>query len=893
MSALLWTLGCVPQSVRGRIRNSLPTLVQKAVAQALVSPGLKERETERQRKKKAKQDERQRKKEEREKQNILMRQLNILVRQLEVRLWSGFASIAVDELERIRNLDSSPAKTRAAAAWALAKWNVQRKSYVQALDDVAVIREAVRLENAPLKLKETLLEVECYIQTGDTPRARLLISNALEIWPSHPWLCIAMASTYRSSPQDDEDIGVLDWLNRMYEDAGLLPLAKINQGRPLRIDNLTTSTSPPTYCTAGPKVSVIMPAYNAGNTIKFALESLLAQTWHNIELIVVDDASTDNTPEVVQEIALRDKRVTLLRQAENLGAYSARNRGLAKSSGSFVRVHDADDWSHPEAIYLQVSRIISGEDRVNVSRCVRVTQDMQPIFYPKTAELVRMNTSSILYPREELCALGGWDEVRFGADTELAERYERRYGIAISKSCELLPPLSFVLSTDCNLTSDKDTGTSSLVYGARREYTEAFRYWHDVSGVTGLYKWPLPLTERPFPVPSICKRFQKQEHFDIVLQSDFALPGGTRSCNENMLLAAQRAQLRIGCVHSPRVENAGKDIDVRLRRLIHNGVAQSLVPGEEFSCDLLIFHHPPILENIPDRLPRAHARNCVLVYNQLPVTRAKGGRVVYDPETVAMRATRISGVEPLIAPISPLVRGMLSEQAGRATLHDWIPLLIDHADWRRTTADVDMTRRPIVGRHSRDQIDKWPSDPASLRSAYCADSDLEVRILGGAKCAETTIGELPGNWRVLAFDGQDPKEFLQSLDFYVHFPHEEMFEAFGRGPMEAMATGVVAILPPQFEVTFGDAAVYAEPSQVLEVIEHIWNDKHRYQSQVERGFSYVERHCSYLSFLERLGEFHRFASPVHARETTSRSRKSLVADGCGMQTARKLVAGRA
>ena len=83
----------------------------------------------------------------------------------------------------------------------------------------------------------------------------------------------------------------------------------------------------------GPLVTVIVPAFNAASTIANALTSLLAQSWRNLEIIVVDDASTDHTAEVVESI--HDQRITLLRQPTNLGAYAARNRALAAASGDY------------------------------------------------------------------------------------------------------------------------------------------------------------------------------------------------------------------------------------------------------------------------------------------------------------------------------------------------------------------------------------------------------------------------------------------------------------------------------------------------------------------------------------------------------------------------------
>src|SRR5581483_2806371 len=93
-------------------------------------------------------------------------------------------------------------------------------------------------------------------------------------------------------------------------------------------------------------VSVIMPAFNAAATIRSAIESVLAQAWRELELIVVDDGSTDETAQIVSEIAARDSRVHLLKQA-NSGVAAARNNGIREARGEFIAPIDADDICFP------------------------------------------------------------------------------------------------------------------------------------------------------------------------------------------------------------------------------------------------------------------------------------------------------------------------------------------------------------------------------------------------------------------------------------------------------------------------------------------------------------------------------------------------------------------
>jgi glycosyltransferase involved in cell wall biosynthesis len=108
-----------------------------------------------------------------------------------------------------------------------------------------------------------------------------------------------------------------------------------------------------------PLVSVVVPAYNAASTIGETLLSVLSQTYRNLEVLVVDDGSTDETAAVVQSFTGRDQRVRLI-QKPNGGVASARNAGIAASNGEFVAFIDADDLWHPTKIRKQVSVLVAG-----------------------------------------------------------------------------------------------------------------------------------------------------------------------------------------------------------------------------------------------------------------------------------------------------------------------------------------------------------------------------------------------------------------------------------------------------------------------------------------------------------------------------------------------------
>jgi len=90
-------------------------------------------------------------------------------------------------------------------------------------------------------------------------------------------------------------------------------------------------------------VSVIMPAYNASKYISESISSVLTQTYSNLELIVIDDCSTDNTVHIVKKILQDEDRLSLIENKENSGPGISRNKGIKKSRGQYVAFLDSDD----------------------------------------------------------------------------------------------------------------------------------------------------------------------------------------------------------------------------------------------------------------------------------------------------------------------------------------------------------------------------------------------------------------------------------------------------------------------------------------------------------------------------------------------------------------------
>jgi len=176
--------------------------------------------------------------------------------------------------------------------------------------------------------------------------------------------------------------------------------------------------------TAAPLVSICMPCFNAAPWVGAALDSALAQTHAPIEIIVVDDGSTDETPAILD--GYRAHGVKIIRQA-NAGHSTAANRALAEATGPYVKFLDADDLLHPKMVARQVAALAGRTDAVALGEWARFYTDpaeatFNPLPMYRTAlpadwltEELRggkpmMQCAMFLIPRAILQRTGGWDE---------------------------------------------------------------------------------------------------------------------------------------------------------------------------------------------------------------------------------------------------------------------------------------------------------------------------------------------------------------------------------------------------------------------------------------------------------------------------------------------------
>jgi glycosyltransferase involved in cell wall biosynthesis len=173
-----------------------------------------------------------------------------------------------------------------------------------------------------------------------------------------------------------------------------------------------------------PLVSVIIPAYNAQRFLQMTLSSARAQTYGELEIIVVNDGSTDGTPEIAESVALVDKRVRVVHQ-KNSGVAAARNRGIAEARGKYIAPLDADDLWHPQNVALQIEAINAAGSATAVSYAWYVSIDefgrilwdcpqytlhlRREVFLAQIDGNFIGNGSCVLMRRSAVEAVGGYD----------------------------------------------------------------------------------------------------------------------------------------------------------------------------------------------------------------------------------------------------------------------------------------------------------------------------------------------------------------------------------------------------------------------------------------------------------------------------------------------------
>jgi len=273
-----------------------------------------------------------------------------------------------------------------------------------------------------------------------------------------------------------------------------------------------------------PRVSVIIPVFNGGKFIGQAIDSVLKQTFRDLEIVVVDDGSTDETPSVVAQFS---DRILYLRQ-ENQGVSVARNTGIEAARGDYLAFLDADDVWLPHKLQRQVE-CLNKQSNVSAVGCghyvadreLNVLEEKIPLHSQSPLDdllLFRSNhglcSSTLLVKKNVIYRVGNFDpSLSTSADWDLAIRIAHRYEVAF-----VAEALVYYRQHDANMHQNvgrmerdmrvvlgkafaipDQQGSSSL---RRRAYSNLYRvlagsYWHSGEALSAVRCLLLSIVRRP------------------------------------------------------------------------------------------------------------------------------------------------------------------------------------------------------------------------------------------------------------------------------------------------------------------------------------------------------------------------------------------------------------
>lgn len=537
-----------------------------------------------------------------------------LLKQIKYHLYNlGFIEKGLEDLEAYIQQANDPSLKRI-AAWEMVLWHANqynKRDATVALEYLPLAKEGVLQPDQQRRI--AIIKAELLDQTGEREKARKVLFDVLK--------SAEHADTYLALANLEADIkDRFVYINKAFSRYHLDNIATDGTGQ---YDGLQTIKIHQDIGD-GPLISVIIPAYNAGDGIRVAIESILDQTWQHIELIIVDDHSPDNTLEIVQEYAEKDSRIKVLQTPQNSGPYIARNIALKAASGEFVTVNDSDDWSHASKLEIQVKHLMANKDVIaNTSEHARITEDMKLYRRGTPGKYIFSNMSSIMFRRKPVMEeIGFWDSVRFAADGEFKRRLLKSFGTRAYVDLAS-GPLSLPRQAVTSLTGSSAFGYNGFFMGVRKEYVESLESYHQKADDLR-YNYPMKVRPYPVPEPMWPVREEKADgvrKFDLVIASDFRAFKDPDWQVFNDCLQVQA--LRAGLVQINAYDfTMPKKIEEAIRQKLDGNHLQMLVYGEKIAAEQAVFIRPTVYQYAQKYLPELTVERLTVVLTEPPDSQA-------------------------------------------------------------------------------------------------------------------------------------------------------------------------------------------------------------------------------------------------------------------------------
>ncbi|MGX6604147.1 glycosyltransferase [Micromonosporaceae bacterium Da 78-11] len=602
------------------------------------------------------------------------------------------------------------------------------------------------------------------------------------------------------------------------------------------------------------RISVVVTAYRPDQGLLTAVRSILTQTWANVEVVLVDDASPPEFDEMLRAATGLGERIRLVKLPVNAGTYAARNAGLDAAGGEFVTFQDSDDWSHPRRLELQVRPLLA-DRRVVATTSEGLAVTDQLILTRPGVRSGRFNPSSLLFRRGVvLPKIGYFDPVRKAADSEYIGRIQAVFGASAVRHLEDSLPLALIRLSANSLSRSEIK--PHWMHPARVAYSSAYLRQHQLIsvGAAPAYR-SADAADRPFPAPGhlLGAEPDRLREYDVLVVADWRFLEGTQRTAIDEIRALVAAGLRVAVLQQESyraVYLRRAPLCAPVQDMLNDGLIDQVSAQERVEVALVLIRQAAVLQFTAGEQSRVRVRRAVVVADRAP-SRTDGTDRRYVPATCTAAVRRLFGADPVWIPQDAGVRAALRQVDALVNLAEAdLPTAVAAPGWVDERTGV-VTGPAVAGTDLCDAA-AWPPDLVDQLAACrrLPDADLRVR-LPDRPDGELTV-RLPHTW--LGYQAADlgPRPFLHQLDFYLHFPPDKAAEWYSRPALEAAAMGCVVVMPERFAGFYGDAAVYAEPAELAPLIARYRADPALFAEQSRRGRAVVANAHDPVLLVERI-----------------------------------------
>lgn len=380
-----------------------------------------------------------------------------------------------------------------------------------------------------------------------------------------------------------------------------------------------------------PLITVIMTVRNNANYLSVSIASIMGQSYPNIELIIVDDASNDTTPDVIKNLTtIYSEKLRFIRVRESRGTYFGKNLAMLEARGEYITFQDSDDISHVDRIAIEYFTLIKTRSKVITVDYVRVRAPHCSVILNRGVES-RPAYMSMLFHINVTRDIGYFDTVMMSADDEFYVRARRFYNIP---NYRIARPYYIASVREGSITNNKhstrlDLSTTNITLflgDVRSRYVAYYESWHRSAG-RNLFI-PFPLLQRKFPAP---KEHLVDPDIDRNVTVSIASTAGRTSLNETLASLIDQVDRIYLYLNNYETIPAWLKKNIYARKVIvvlgsdikDNGKVYFLanITGYHFTCDDDLVYPPNYVQRMIAKIEQ-HARRIVVGVHAINMTQA-------------------------------------------------------------------------------------------------------------------------------------------------------------------------------------------------------------------------------------------------------------------------------